>query len=118
MSHSRMIFLLALCASGWVADARAQVDGPVLPPPTRPVVPGQQATPAGTSENITVTGKRFQAAPVPAPITAPGSSGVAGPEAARGFQPSIKPRSYCQSAYQNDVSGQPGNSQTQDGKCD
>ncbi len=93
-------FLLAT-GSAWAAD-------PPAPQPSKP----------GTAEQITVTGSRFKAAPksqafAPAPTVMPQNS-----DAARGFQPSIKPRSYCQSAYQNDVSGQPGNSETQNGRCD
>jgi hypothetical protein len=80
--------------------AFAQTSGTATPAPKAP-----------TQENIVVEGARKTAAPTTTYERAPVYTPAGTPE------PSVMPHSYCQSALQDDVGGQPGTSQTLTTSC-
>jgi anti-sigma factor RsiW len=100
--------LAALVLSGSAAAQQT------VSPPQKPDVSAQASAPVG-QENLTVKGRHLVPAPVPNRDTAR-AAGTQRPDPLVP-QPSVMPRSYCQNALQNDVSGQPGNGQTLTSTC-
>ncbi len=101
----------SLIGMGFLGLAFAQAPSPA-PAAAVPTPAG----PPGTPETVVVQAPRLKPnAPVVATDPAPGFTPRNNP--AYGRTPSVMPRSYCNTALQNDVSGQPGNGQTLTADC-
>ena len=109
---ARESFPLPIMGTVIGAAALASSLGMAVAQTPRPASPPPPAKP----ETVVVQAARLKAnAPVVATTPAPVATPRDNP--AYGRQPSVMPRSHCNTALQNDISGQPGNGQTLTADC-